>query len=211
MSLAATSIVPTKTGASKCLTRSASPDRIFELGNPQAMCTTKGANRVLYVFNSNPWNDIDIADEIYRMRLDGTALGKFGHARKIAQGIRGGQLHRLPPAEILSLSVSLPILEYKNYCCTNLQCSMYALARNRRRLKTAVRNVSETPYTFAEIQVIAVHDNDQCAASKSLTSTVNRRQPAGNVASSSRQSRVGFDRHLQPNIDGRQDRQEAIR
>ena len=52
-------------------------------GNAQAMCITKGANPVLYVSNSNPWNDIDIAGEIYRMRLDGTVVGKFGRAGRL--------------------------------------------------------------------------------------------------------------------------------
>jgi DNA-binding beta-propeller fold protein YncE len=53
------------------------------LGNPQAMCITRGANPVLYVSNSNPWNDIDVAGEIFKMRLDGTALGKFGRAGRV--------------------------------------------------------------------------------------------------------------------------------
>jgi len=52
-------------------------------GNPQAMCISKGSNPVLYVSNSNPWNDIDAAGEIYRMRLDGTVLGKFGRAGRL--------------------------------------------------------------------------------------------------------------------------------
>ena len=52
-------------------------------GNPQAMCISKGANPVLYVSNSNPWNDIDVAGEIYRMRLDGTPVGKFGRAGRL--------------------------------------------------------------------------------------------------------------------------------
>jgi len=52
-------------------------------GNAQAMCLTRGANPVLYVSNSNPWNDIDVAGEIYRMRLDGTVLGKFGRAGRL--------------------------------------------------------------------------------------------------------------------------------
>ena len=51
-------------------------------GNAQAMCLTRGANPVLYVSNSNPWNDIDAAGEIYKMRLDGTILGRFGRAGK---------------------------------------------------------------------------------------------------------------------------------
>ena len=52
-------------------------------GNAQAMCISKGANPVLYVSNSNPWNDIDVAGEIYRMRLDGTILGRFGRAGRV--------------------------------------------------------------------------------------------------------------------------------
>jgi hypothetical protein len=56
---------------------------ISSVGNPQAMCMTRGANPVLYVSNSNPWNDIDVAGEIYKMRLDGTVLGKFGRAGKL--------------------------------------------------------------------------------------------------------------------------------
>jgi hypothetical protein len=50
--------------------------------NAQAMCMTKGTNQILYVSNSNPWNDIDVAGEIYKMHLDGTIIGKFGRAGK---------------------------------------------------------------------------------------------------------------------------------
>src|SRR5947209_14799872 len=53
------------------------------VGNPQAMCLGKGANPVLYVSNSNPWNDIDTAGEILKMRLDGTVIGKFGRAGRV--------------------------------------------------------------------------------------------------------------------------------
>ena len=56
---------------------------ISNFGNAQAMCLTTGANPVLYVSNSNPWNDIDTAGEIYKMRLDGTIIGKFGRAGKV--------------------------------------------------------------------------------------------------------------------------------
>lgn len=52
------------------------------VGNAQAMCMTKGISPILYVSNSNPWNDIDVAGEIYKMRLDGTIIGKFGRAGK---------------------------------------------------------------------------------------------------------------------------------
>jgi 6-bladed beta-propeller len=54
-----------------------------DFGNAQAMCMTKGTNPVLYVSNSNPWNDIDVAGEIYKVRLDGTIIGRFGRAGKL--------------------------------------------------------------------------------------------------------------------------------
>jgi DNA-binding beta-propeller fold protein YncE len=44
---------------------------IKNLGNPQALCLTTGANPVLYVSNSNPPTDIDTAGEIYKMRPTG--------------------------------------------------------------------------------------------------------------------------------------------
>lgn len=53
------------------------------VGNAQAMCITKGPNQTLYVSNSNPSDDIDVAGEIYKMRLDGTIMGKFGRAGKL--------------------------------------------------------------------------------------------------------------------------------
>jgi DNA-binding beta-propeller fold protein YncE len=52
------------------------------VGNPQAMCMTRGKDPVLYVSNSNPWNDIDVAGEIYKMHPDGTIIGRFGRAGK---------------------------------------------------------------------------------------------------------------------------------
>ncbi|MGA2212136.1 MAG: peptidyl-alpha-hydroxyglycine alpha-amidating lyase family protein [Bryobacteraceae bacterium] len=53
------------------------------VGNAQALCITKGANPFLYVSNSNPPEDIDRDGEIYKMRLDGTVIGKFGRAGKL--------------------------------------------------------------------------------------------------------------------------------
>jgi DNA-binding beta-propeller fold protein YncE len=53
------------------------------VGNAQAICITPGANQVLYVSNSNPPNDLDATGEIYKMRLDGTMIGKFGRAGKM--------------------------------------------------------------------------------------------------------------------------------
>jgi hypothetical protein len=53
------------------------------VGNAQAICVTPGPNQVMYVSNSNPPTDIDTAGEIYKMRLDGTMVGKFGRAGKL--------------------------------------------------------------------------------------------------------------------------------
>jgi hypothetical protein len=57
---------------------------IRNVGNAQAICITPGANQVMYVSsNSNPPNDLDTAGEIYKMRLDGTIVGRFGRAGKL--------------------------------------------------------------------------------------------------------------------------------
>ena len=53
------------------------------VGNAQALCMTKGPNQVLFVSNSNPPDDIDRDGEIYKMRLDGTMIGRFGRAGKL--------------------------------------------------------------------------------------------------------------------------------
>jgi DNA-binding beta-propeller fold protein YncE len=55
----------------------------INVGNAQALCMTKGPNQFLYVSNSNPPDDIDRDGEIYKMRLDGTMVGKFGKAGKL--------------------------------------------------------------------------------------------------------------------------------
>jgi hypothetical protein len=56
---------------------------IKNVGNAQAICMTPGGNQVIYVSNSNPPNDLDVAGEIYKMHLDGTIVGKFGRAGKL--------------------------------------------------------------------------------------------------------------------------------
>src|SRR5919204_375706 len=56
---------------------------IKNVGNAQAICITPGATQVMYVSNSNPPEDLDTAGEIYKMRLDGTLVGKFGRAGKL--------------------------------------------------------------------------------------------------------------------------------
>ena len=52
-------------------------------GAPMALCITPGPNQILYSSNSNPPEDIDAAGEIYKMKLDGAILGKFGKAGKL--------------------------------------------------------------------------------------------------------------------------------
>jgi NHL repeat len=58
---------------------------IVNVGSPQALCITPGPNQVLYSSNSNPPNNIDTAGEIYKLKLDGTVIGKFGKAGRIAK------------------------------------------------------------------------------------------------------------------------------
>ena len=56
---------------------------IKNVGNAQAICITSAANQVMYVSNSNPPNDLETAGEIYKTRLDGSIIGKFGRAGKL--------------------------------------------------------------------------------------------------------------------------------
>jgi DNA-binding beta-propeller fold protein YncE len=53
------------------------------VGSPQAICITPGPNQLLYVSNSNPPDNLDVAGEIYEVRLDGTITGRFGRAGKL--------------------------------------------------------------------------------------------------------------------------------
>jgi len=55
---------------------------ITNVGAPAALCLTSGPNQVLYVSNSNPPEDFDSGGEIYKVKLDGTVIGKFGAAGK---------------------------------------------------------------------------------------------------------------------------------
>ena len=55
---------------------------ITGIDSPMAMCMTPGPDQVLYVSNSNPPEDFDTAGEIYKLKLDGTIIGKFGRAGK---------------------------------------------------------------------------------------------------------------------------------
>jgi DNA-binding beta-propeller fold protein YncE len=53
------------------------------VGTPTALCITSGPNQVLYSSNSNPPEDLDVGGEIYKMKLDGSVIGKFGKAGKL--------------------------------------------------------------------------------------------------------------------------------
>ena len=52
------------------------------IGAPSALCLTPAPNQVLYSSNSNPPEDFDGGGEIYKLKLDGTVVGKFGRAGK---------------------------------------------------------------------------------------------------------------------------------
>ena len=67
------------------------------------VCVSPGPHQYLFTSNSNPngnppgsW---DITGEIYKMELDGTILGKFGHAEQAAGRIPGGSHDGLPQSE----------------------------------------------------------------------------------------------------------------
>ena len=65
------------------LTFKAIYDRV---GAPWAVCISPGPHQYLYSSNSNPDSNNSLLNavtgEIYKMELDGTVLGKFGHAGK---------------------------------------------------------------------------------------------------------------------------------
>jgi sugar lactone lactonase YvrE len=55
---------------------------IKNVGAPRAICISPGAKQFLYSSNSNPTEDPFLNGEIYKMELDGTVLGRLGHAGK---------------------------------------------------------------------------------------------------------------------------------
>ena len=55
---------------------------IVNVGAPAALCMTPGPNQVLYVSNSNAPEDFDNGGEIYKVKLDGTVVGRFGTVGK---------------------------------------------------------------------------------------------------------------------------------
>jgi NHL repeat len=56
--------------------------QIANVGTPSALCMTPAPNQFLYSSNSNPPEDFDSAGEIYKLKLDGTVVGRFGKAGK---------------------------------------------------------------------------------------------------------------------------------
>jgi sugar lactone lactonase YvrE len=60
---------------------------IFDnIGDSWSVCISPGPHQYLFTSNSNPNGNApgtwDVSGEIYKMELDGTILGKFGHASK---------------------------------------------------------------------------------------------------------------------------------
>src|SRR3954468_7145886 len=53
---------------------------IKNVGAPRAICISPGAHQYLYASNSNPTEDPFLNGEIYKLELDGTVLGRMGHA-----------------------------------------------------------------------------------------------------------------------------------
>jgi len=62
------------------------------IGDSWTVCVSPGPHQYLFTSNSNPNGNApgtwDNTGEIYKMELDGTILGKFGHAGKIAPGFQ---------------------------------------------------------------------------------------------------------------------------
>jgi DNA-binding beta-propeller fold protein YncE len=58
--------------------------QITGIGSPQAICVSGGGTQYLYSSNSNGSESMDNG-EIYKLRLDGQVVGKFGRAGKLAK------------------------------------------------------------------------------------------------------------------------------
>src|SRR5579871_2724646 len=66
---------------------------IFDnIGDSWTVCISPGPHQYLFTSNSNPNGNLpgswDITGEIYKMELDGTILGRFGHASKQMGGFQ---------------------------------------------------------------------------------------------------------------------------
>lgn len=58
--------------------------QIGNVGSPWGLCITSGPHQFLYSSNSNSSDNLDHG-EIYKLELNGTVLGKFGRAGKVAK------------------------------------------------------------------------------------------------------------------------------
>ena len=62
------------------------------IGDSWTVCVSPGPHQYLFTSNSNPNGNTpgswDITGEIYKMELDGTILGRFGHAAKTMGGFQ---------------------------------------------------------------------------------------------------------------------------
>jgi hypothetical protein len=56
--------------------------QVTDIGTPQAICVSGGATQYLYSSNSNDPESMDHG-EIYKLRLNGQVVGKFGRAGKL--------------------------------------------------------------------------------------------------------------------------------
>ena len=80
------------------------PKAIYDnIGDSWTVCVSPGPHQYLFTSNSNPNGNApgswDITGEIYKMELDGTILGRFGHASKEFGRIPGGSHDGLPQSE----------------------------------------------------------------------------------------------------------------
>jgi NHL repeat len=58
---------------------------ISGVGTPWTLCISPGSHQYLFSSNSNPPDTLDEGGEIYKLELDGTVVGKFGTAGKLAK------------------------------------------------------------------------------------------------------------------------------
>ena len=76
---------------------------ITNLGVGWTVCISPGPHQYAFFSNSNPNGNMpgtwDNTGEIYKAELDGTVLGKFGHAGKLRARIPGGSHDGLPQSE----------------------------------------------------------------------------------------------------------------
>ena len=77
-----TSPMPATSASRSSTAKARSSRRSRNIGSPQAICISGGATQFLYSSNSNDPESLD-AGEIYKVRLSGQVVGKFGSAGKL--------------------------------------------------------------------------------------------------------------------------------